>query len=87
MAESTSSESGSDDVLGVTSVTSWHVSDSAWVSESSHEAEIVTASDNGLVLVKINTVEVRPIGSLGVDAVDEPSKFSVTCCPGHRGSI
>jgi hypothetical protein len=87
LAKTSSSESGSDDVLRVTSVTSWHMSDSAWVSESSDEAEIITASDKGLVLVEINTVDVRSVSSLGVDAVDEPSEFGVTGCPVYPGSI
>lgn len=63
------------------------MSDSAWVSESSDEAEIITASDKGLVLVEINTVDVRSISSLGEDAVDEPSEFGVTGCPVYPSSI
>ena len=87
LGESTSSESGSDDVLGVSSVTSWHVSDSAWISKSGNESEIITASDKRLVLVEINTVDVGSIGSLGEDTVDEPSEFGVASCPDSAGGV
>ena len=81
VSEVASSESGSDNVLGVASKTHWLATFSARVSEELDKSIIVTGSDQRLVFVEVNSVDMSSVCALWEDSVDQPSELAVTSSP------
>jgi len=81
MAHVASSKLDSDDVLRMSSVASWHVALSAWVSEELDEAVVVTAGDKALVFIKVYTVDMSSISASWEDTINKPSKLGMLCSP------
>ena len=87
VVELASAEGNSDDVLGVSSETSWDTSFSAWVSEDLDEAEVVTTGNQRLVLARVDTVDVGTVSSPWEDSVDAPAKLAVLGGPISSGGV
>lgn len=81
LCEVASAEVNSHDMLGVSSETSWHASFSAWVSEDLDEAIIVTSSNQRLVLITVDTIDMGTISSFWEDSVDAPAELAMLGSP------
>ena len=65
-------------MLGVTSETSWGMTDSAWISEELDETIIISTCDQGLNVIKVDSIDVGSICTLWEDTINEPSELGMT---------
>jgi hypothetical protein len=85
--KTSSSELNSNDVLRVTSETSWHNTLSGGVSEKLDETVVITTRDKSLGFIHINSIDVSSISSLGENSINEPSELAVLRAPFSTGGV
>ena len=74
-------------MLRMSSVASWSTSLSARISEHIDEAEVVPGSNQALLLVHVDAINVGAVRAFWEDTVDAPAELAVLRLPNGTGGV